>query len=329
MTFRDREKQRYQSVLKKIFDNDPMGGFFAGKSRDFCLLNPDRNLEKSIRQDALLYFQDRKITWHSGTKANHINFPSSHLCCSQSACVNFLFPLIRSKEGVEKLLKGFGYDVKEALPIVGDQIGSQAQAFIGFEWIGAQNYLGEKVMKSGERFRGRYSTSADFVFRFKSSDDQVHVVLGEWKYTEEYSSRSMAINSNGTNRVDIYRKALNDPKCQILIKGFSIDDLFYDPFDQLMRLQLLASMMEKHNEMGASVVSVLHIVPRANGEFNQNITSAKLANMGANIHRIWKSIAKSEKFIGLYLEDVFSSFIASYPEKETKDYIQTRYSGMK
>ena len=51
MTFRDREKQRYQSVPRKIFDNDPMGGLFLGKSREFCLLNPDRNLEKGIRQD--------------------------------------------------------------------------------------------------------------------------------------------------------------------------------------------------------------------------------------------------------------------------------------
>jgi len=329
MTFRDREKQRYQSVPRDIFDNDPMGGLFAGKSRDFCLLNPDRNLEKTIRQDALVYFQDRNITWHSGTKVNHINYPSSHLCCSQSACVNFLFPLVRSKTGVEKLLKGFGYEVKEVLPVVGDEIGSKNPTYVGFEWIGAQNYLGEKVMKSGERFRGRYSTSADFVFRFKDKNNKVHVVLGEWKYTEEYSAKPMAINSNGTNRVDIYRKALKDPNCQIQVSGISIEDLFFDPFDQLMRLQLLASMMEKHNEMGADIVSVLHIVPRANGEFNQNITSAKLATKGDNIHQIWKRITKDGKFHGVYLEDVFNSFLTSYPNVKSKDYIEARYYGMK
>ncbi len=329
MTFRDREKKRYQSVSREIFDKDPMGGLFAGKIRDFCLLNPDRNLEKSIRQNALQYFQDRNITWHSGKRNKDINTPSSHLCCSQSACVNFLFPLIHSKFGVEEIIKGFGFDVKEVLPIIGDQVGSQSQGFIGFEWIGGQNYLNERVMKSGKRYRGRYSTSADFVFRFKDINDKIHVVLGEWKYTEYYSCKSMAINSNGTNRIEIYQQVLNDPQSQILITGLSLEDLFYDPFDQLMRLQLLSSMMEKHKEMGADIVSVLHIAPRANCEFNQKITSLNLSGMGKNVHDTWKRITKSERFKGLYLEDVFPAFISSYPDKKTKDYIQTRYSGMK
>ena len=57
MTFRDREKKRYQSVSREIFDKDPMGGLFAGKIRDFCLLNPDRNLEKSIEQRNLTIFR--------------------------------------------------------------------------------------------------------------------------------------------------------------------------------------------------------------------------------------------------------------------------------
>ena len=75
------------------------------------------------------------------------------------------------------------------------------------------------------------------------------------------------ISRYGTDRLDIYRPSLEAPGCQIALNGASKEALFFDPFDQLMRQQLLCSAMEREGEMGADVVSLLHIVPAANREF--------------------------------------------------------------
>jgi hypothetical protein len=60
--------------------------------------------------------------------------------------------------------------------------------YMAFEWIGKESsdYLGEHAIKKGPHTRGANFTSADFAFRFKRKDGNIEIVLGEWKYTEEY-----------------------------------------------------------------------------------------------------------------------------------------------
>ena len=70
-------------------------------------------------------------------------------------------------------------DLDEMLPIEDGQ-------YVAFEWIGKQNYLGEKISRNGKRTRGANFTSADAAVMFKLNDGQKQIVLIEWKYTESY-----------------------------------------------------------------------------------------------------------------------------------------------
>lgn len=111
-------------------------GIYRGKLRPFCVprdLSPE-NLYPPIRERADAFFSDHKIKWHDAIAHK----PSNHLCDSQVACVNFLFPLADKPEAVRLLLRPVVPQIEKVLPIEDD-------SFVTFEWIGLTNYLGEKV----------------------------------------------------------------------------------------------------------------------------------------------------------------------------------------
>lgn len=329
MGFRDREKLRQRQLDSQIFENDQFGGISANKPRDFCLQEPRRNLYESFRVAAIEYFENRKITWHKKRgEPTSPSIPSNHICCSQSCCVNFNFPFMDDPEGLKKQLTLLEYSVKEVLPIELDKCDRENSGnYVGFEWIGQENYLQEHGKK---RSRGKYATSADFIIRFRQDDDKIHIILGEWKYTEYYEMNKYIRYSKKTDRLnDIYRLSLESPNCQIKIDPNEYDGLFYDPFDQLMRLQLLASKMEEAHEMQADIVSTIHIVPEANKEFRSRRTSAKLAKYGDTVHAIWTNLVEKERFKGYYLERILSKYCDSYQKDDIRKYIQTRYGNMK
>ena len=67
-----------------------------------------------------------------------------------------------------------------------------------------------------------------------------------------------------TDRLDrIYRRHLVKPHCQI-VGDVPFESLFFGPFDQSMRQQLLCTAMERFREMEGAVVTLLHAAPRAN-----------------------------------------------------------------
>lgn len=124
--------------------------------------------------------------------------------------------------------------------------------FVSFEWIGAKNYLGEKISRNGKRTRGANFTSADAIVAFRRRDGSRHVVLIEWKYTESYSSHSLKYAKSGTDRTEIYRHLFEQEDCPIdknLLPSF--DALFYEPFYQLMRQQFLAHEMDRTYAKGS------------------------------------------------------------------------------
>ncbi|GAI95287.1 unnamed protein product [marine sediment metagenome] len=145
--------------------------------------------------------------------------------------------------------------------------------YLAFEWIGVCDYLGETRRKGSERTRGANFTSADFIFRFRRKDGKIQIVLGEWKYTEEYRRLDKGIEVRKQNyHLAFSRHGGVFERCsEDLYKA-----LFFAPFYQLMRLQLLAQEMEYGREMEADVVSVLYICPEANKEFRERVTSPKL-----------------------------------------------------
>ena len=315
-SYRENEKDRHIQQSQLIFGTTAgrMKGTYNKIERSFCL--PDdlssHNLHKSIRKDAIRYFMKRIIPWHDGKPYTNSKFgeltksgnPSNHVCCSQSQCVNVLFPFSQDPDALRMLLKKFGFDVSACLPILNDH--GEHDAFVGFEWIGIHNYLmehsGDRPARCNERSRGANFTSADFIFRFKRTDGKIQVILGEWKYTEDYkSTKSKAIGSSGATRLSIYKPLIRNSGLR-LGKKIKLNDLLYEPFYQMMRLQLLAAAMENptpgegSGEMDADIVSILHVSPSANKDLRNTVTSPTLRSLGNDIYDVWDQIAPEGRF---------------------------------
>ena len=304
---------------------------YRGARREFCLYEDfsAENVEAGIRDAALAYFEDRGIGWHDSKG----NGPSNHLCCSQSCCVNFWFPFIQAPNELGAVLRGLGYDVAEMLPLYGDQpLPDGSLPFVAFEWIGKRNYLGErrrsKVAADEDRTRGASFTSLDFCVRFRRSDGRIQLVAGEWKYTERYGKDSdLRYSRAGTDRLCIYREHLERPDCQVA-GNVSFESLFFDPFYQLMRQQLLCTAMERCGEMEAEIVSLLHLAPRANKELMTRVTSTALEGIGSDIHAIWAALVRPGRFRGVATEDLLPLVRANAPASRSGEYLQLRYGAM-
>jgi len=295
-------------------------GLYRGMPRSFCLPTDyaEENLIPEIRKSAPLYFAEFEIKWHDGQAGK----PSNHLCSSQVCCVNFLFPFQDRPEALAELLRPVFPDLKQTLPIENDQ-------FVAFEWIGQRNYLGEKVSRNGKRTRGANFTSADAAVMFERTDRTQQIVLIEWKYTEAYNSKqSLAIARSGTDRREIYRWLYDRPDCPLDKEALpSFDALFFEPFYQLMRQQFLAHEMEIAHELCADRVSVLHIEPAHNTDF-QRITSPDLVRLGKTVTGVWQQLVTApDRFTSVSTEALFGSLVANpAPGMQAwADYIRARY----
>jgi hypothetical protein len=294
-------------------------GVYKGKLRTFCVPVEfaEQNLFPEIREIALAHFSEHKIKWHDGQNRK----PSNHLCSSQVCCVNFLFPFADKPIALAQVLGSIFPEIEKMLPV-------ESGRYVSFEWIGQENYLGEKTSRNGQRTRGANCTSADSIVIFERKDKKRQVVLIEWKYTESYGGTFIKYAASGTDRTGIYRHLFEKADCPInrdILPGF--DALFYEPFYQLMRQQFLANEMEKMHEMGADVVSVLHIAPARNGDFRK-VTSPELEKLGETATGIWKKLVKTEgRFMSVSTEKLFGNLSAEQlPEIKTWiEYIHARY----
>lgn len=311
---------QFKHTSAKISEQARAEGLFKAKPRPFCL-PPEyaqENLYPPIRQAVMAFFANHNIAWHQGQGGK----PSNHLCSSQVACVNFLFPFAEKPEELANLLKPVFPQIDHMIPV-------EDGLYVSFEWIGAENYLGERVPKDGRRTRGANFTSADAMVMFEDRDTKRQAILIEWKYTESYASNYLGIAKSGTDRRKIYQHLFDDLDCIVdmdLLPG--IDTLFYEPFYQFMRQQFLAAKMEAAREMGADVVSLLHISPDANEDFKRN-TSPALSGLGATPTEIWKKLVKTDRrFISIHTEDLFRWFETEEMEG-WKAYMQNRYTWLR
>lgn len=276
------------------------------------------NLYPGIRQPIKSYFSRNEIKWHDGQDGN----PSNHMCDSQVCCVNFLFPFGDKPKALIALLKPIFPDIQEILPIEDD-------LYVAFEWIGRENYLGEIKSDNRKRTRGANFTSADAAIMFRRSDNRKQIVLIEWKYTESYYPTFLKFAASGRDRTKLYEYLYFANDCPLnkeLISEY--DNLFYEPFYQLMRQQFLAHELEKARELGANFVSLLHLSPAHNIDFKR-VTSPGLRTLDNSAIGVWKKIVNvPDKFTGEYIENIFGQFdINSFPELEGWwRYITMRYS---
>jgi len=295
-------------------------GLYKGKSRPFCvaLEYAEENLFPQIRESALDYFAKHSINWHDG----HDGKPSNHMCDSQVCCVNFLFPFSEEPESLAELLR-------RVYPTIRRMLAIEDGRYVAFEWIGQQNYLGERMPRNGKRTRGANFTSADAAVMFERTDGKRQIVLIEWKYTESYGGTPLAIAESGTDRTEIYKPLFQRADCPIrkdILPGF--DSLFFEPFYQFMRQQLLAHEMERAHEMGADIVTVLHIAPDRNRDFCK-VTSPALAGLGQTATRVWSRLVGTDgRFTSTSTEQLFGNLTAEQLPgmQEWLNYIASRYS---
>ena len=115
--------------------------------------------------------------------------------------------------------------------------------------------------------------------------------------------------------------------CQLSIGTCAFGDLFFEPFDQLMRLQLLASAMERGHEMGADIASVLHIAPRTNDGLMNLELSCKVAP-GDSVGEVWSAVVQPDRFKAVATEDLIPLLVASGADPNWTDYIGKRYGAI-
>ncbi|MFC2064263.1 hypothetical protein ACFLXB_04105 [Chloroflexota bacterium] len=313
------EQIAFKESSPTFSDSARVDGIFMKKPRPFCLPldYSDQNLFPDIRESAVEHFSRHAIKWHNG----HNGKPSNHLCDSMVCGVNFLFPFFNNPSRLAKLLSPFYPELETMLPVESGQ-------YVSFEWIGARNYLGERVTRNGHRSRGANCTSTDAIVMFKRRDEKKQVVLIEWKYTESYGSTSYKIARSGTDRRTIYSHLFESPDCPInkeILPNY--DALFYEPFYQFMRQQFLANEMEKAHDLDADIVSLLHIAPAHNKDFRK-ITSPELTSLGTSATDVWTELVMGEnRFLSLSTEELFGGLtVDDLPEMANwLEYIHSRY----
>jgi len=317
------EKERlstWKQTTPYLGENARDPGVYRRRPRLFCLPKhcAEENLYHGIRLSVLGYFVAFGIKWHDGRRCKC----SNHLCDSMVSCVNFLFPFADKPEALAALLRPIFPSLKRVMPM------EDSGLWLALEWIGLENYLGELKRGDRERTRGANFTSFDAAVRFEDTSGRTQIALIEWKYTESYGRTSKAEGKSGARRQAVYRdffEAANGPIDASKVPDYL--DLFYEPFYQMMRQQLLAHEMEKHRELGAEVVTVVHICPARNTDF-QRITSPNLAPLGDSATGMWKSLLrKPERFVEVHTEDLLRSFdVSAFPALvDWHNYIEGRY----
>ena len=303
MKYIDRQREKVIALRDNLFD-DPGQGVFMGKEREFVLSNPAKNLWKDIHDEAVKYFADNKVSWWKSP-----NGPSGHLLSSQVACVNHLFPISQSQELATAVLKNVDPTFKKALKV--------DERFVEFEKVG-QELLGKERTLS----RGANSTSIDAMMLGEKNDGTKILVLIEWKYTENYADTSILFSKSGTSRLENYRELLEASNCPV--KCDNLEALFYEPFYQLMRQTLLGSTMTERKEYGTTDWLHLHIVPPANKELKERVTSPLLS--GKTMEEAWKKVLRQpEKYKVIPPEDFLSPLSENSATKELANYLDNRY----
>jgi hypothetical protein len=289
----------------------------AGHEGSAYRLPPEQrllNLNPVIREAAERYFADNAIAWHQH---------AAHGLSSQAACLNFLMPLATRPDILARLVQSaVGGELPEMLPVETGPDG--APWHVGFEWIGRADYLNEWP-RSGQPRRGANVTSADAILRFRQAG-RVETLLVEWKYTESYGTPPE--QKREAERLRRYQKLIFSPFGPLRSDaGLKPADLFWDPFYQLMRQQILALRMQAAKEDGAERVRVLHVAPAGNWRLRR-VTSPALRALGEDAFAVFGGLlADSESFVSRTTEALFAPLIADAPAGDAwAGYLRDRYA---
>ena len=139
---------------------------------------------------------------------------------------------------------------------------------------------------------------------------------------------NLEIAASGQSRVEIYQWLFIQPDCPLdKTRLPCFEALFYEPFYQFMRQQFLAHEMEKVHELGADLVSLMHISPEHNKDFKR-VTAPELVGLADSATGAWKKLVRPhDRFGAVSTEMLFGWFpVADYPQmKDWWEYVTQRY----
>ena len=245
------------------------------------------NLLEEIRHTALTRFAQFEIRWHAATQGADGPWPSTHLLDSQVQCVNCLLSLEHAPEMLLERLRQIEPAVQRIVPI--RHAAATEEGLVAFEWIGRENYLGERFRH--RRRRGEKVTSADALIVVECSDGQRTGFLIEWKFTEKYDKPVPFVSDYGTDRREIYRDTYENGSRVFIEKRPPIDAYFHEPHYQLLRQTLLAEKMLGAGEHGVSRFVVLLLAPAANRELMTGVPDG-LRLFGRTIDEVWSALIR-------------------------------------
>lgn len=244
------------------------------------------NLLGEIRHAALTRFNRFEIRWHAATQGTNGPWPSTHLLDSQVQCVNCLLSLESTPEILLELLRQIEPAAQRLVPV---RHADATEGLVAFEWIGQENYLGERFRQ--RRRRGEKVTSADALIIVECSDRQRTGFLIEWKFTEKYDEPVPCVSDYGTDRREIYRDAYENGSRVFIEKRPPIEAYFHEPHYQLFRQTLLAEKMLSAGEHGVSRFVVVLLAPVANRELMAGVPEG-LGAFGRTIDKVWSALIR-------------------------------------
>ena len=247
------------------------------------------NLLGSVREEALSRLHRFGIAWHSGTPGTGANGdvgPTTNLLSSQVQCINSLLSLERESGLLLDRLRTVEPDARK-ISVIHHPEADEVEGLVAFEWIGRENYLGERVR--GERTRGSMATSADALVVLERGDGGRTGVLIEWKFTESYDEAKPFKSKRGTDRREIYRARYEAATTPFIADNPPIDAYFHEPHYQLLRLSLLAEGMREAGEHGVDRMVVLEIAPATNRALMECVPDA-LRRFGSTVDEVWRTL---------------------------------------
>jgi hypothetical protein len=286
-----------RSPAPYLRDGEPQGSYPFCLPRAFAA----HNLLPDVRADSLAYFAAERIAWHQSIDGG----PTNHLLSSQLQCVNALGPLVRDPERLRRAFADV-LDIAEPLEI-------EPGRLVAFEYIGEVDHLGETT--SGARTRGSMTTSFDAALRYRNGDGDVELAAIEWKYVEDYRGKELSPSSH--DRRARYRDRWLADDGPLRRDVIPYDDLFVEPFYQLMRQQLLADAMERTSEGGASVVRVVHVSPPGNEALRSSLNRASHRAVADDVFDVWRAVVRRpDRFVcvdsGLFCDVSGPDYVERY-----------------
>jgi len=324
MNFLTVEKKRqlaWKLTTKTLPREAKAPGLFGSRMFPFCLPleHAGLNLYSEIRDEALELFTRLGIVWHTSALPG---LPTNHLVSSQVMCVNSLAPFLHRAEALADLLRPFFPDIARVLPVEEDR-------FVAFEFIDPDNLLGEVPKLGAVRHRGAGNTSIDAVVLYESSEGYNTLLLLEWKYSESYPSVYARYRSDGSDRAETYRELFYGPLTPInLDVAPRIEDFLWQPFEQLMRQQLLATQFREVGDPNIDQVRLVHVVVSENWPLGA-VTSPHFRELGHDAYEVWKSLlVDPDDSILINTEDLFRAApVDRFPDLEPwLLYMKSRYA---